>query len=89
MFLKNKNIIFKIRRSKVTDYAALSHLLVYSLIVFKYMNLIIRKEKIHLRENWLIFGGIWGESELIFRIWGAKENTFRDLRKFLLWIWGD
>ena len=26
MFLKNKNIIFKIRRSKVTDYAALSPL---------------------------------------------------------------
>ena len=26
MFLKNKNIIFKIRRSKVTDYAALSKL---------------------------------------------------------------
>ena len=25
MFLKNKNIIFKIRRSKVTDYAALSY----------------------------------------------------------------
>ena len=25
MFLKNKNIIFKIRRSKVTDYAALSN----------------------------------------------------------------
>ena len=24
MFLKNKNIIFRIRRSKVTDYAALS-----------------------------------------------------------------
>ena len=27
MFLKNKNIIFKIRRSKVTDYAALSRAL--------------------------------------------------------------
>ena len=26
MFLKNKNIIFKIRRSKVTDYAALTML---------------------------------------------------------------
>ena len=26
MFLKNKNIIFKIRRSKVTDYAALKEL---------------------------------------------------------------
>ena len=25
VFLKNKNIIFKIRRSKVTDYAALSN----------------------------------------------------------------
>ena len=25
VFLKNKNIIFKIRRSKVTDYAALSY----------------------------------------------------------------
>ena len=24
MFLKNKNIIFKVRRSKVTDYAALT-----------------------------------------------------------------
>ena len=24
MFLKNKNIVFKIRRSKVTDYAALN-----------------------------------------------------------------
>ena len=27
MFLKNKNIIFKIRRSKVTDYAALNGVL--------------------------------------------------------------
>ena len=27
MFLKNKNIIFRIRRSKVTDYAALTVLL--------------------------------------------------------------
>ena len=26
MFLKNKNIIFKIRRSKVTDYAALTNM---------------------------------------------------------------
>ena len=29
MFLKNKNIIFKIRRSKVTDYAALRQVLLY------------------------------------------------------------
>ena len=33
MFLKNKNIIFKIRRSKVTDYAALIYCLVnYSIL---------------------------------------------------------
>ena len=29
MFLKNKNIIFKIRRSKVTDYAALSKTIIF------------------------------------------------------------
>ena len=27
-----------------------------------------------LRENWLIFLGIWGEAELILRIWGATEK---------------
>ena len=31
MFLKNKNIIFKIRRSKVTDYAALNERILYRL----------------------------------------------------------
>ena len=36
----------------------------------------------HFRENWLIFLGIWGEAELILRIWGAKENIFRELRYF-------
>ena len=36
----------------------------------------------HFRENWLIFLGIWGEAELILGIWGAKENTFRELRNF-------
>ena len=38
-FLKNKNIIFKIRRSKVTDYAALtfsSHLSGVDLWILKY-----------------------------------------------------
>ena len=34
VFLKNKNIIFKIRRSKVTDYAALSFFSFPSLFVF-------------------------------------------------------
>ena len=45
--------------------------------------------KIHFRDNWLIFLGILGEAELFLRIWGAKENTFRELRNFLLGIWGD
>ena len=33
------------------------------------------ERKIHFRENWLIFLGIWGEAELILRIWGARENA--------------
>ena len=40
------------------------------------------KKKIHFRENRPLFLGIWGEAELILRIWGAKENTFRELRNF-------
>ena len=34
VFLKNKNIIFKIRRSKVTDYAALSAWLKLKMTIF-------------------------------------------------------
>ena len=33
MFLKNKNIVFKIRRSKVTDYAALSETILISSVM--------------------------------------------------------
>ena len=32
---------------------------------------------LHFRENWLTFWGIWGEAELILRIWGAKEKYFQ------------
>ena len=44
---------------------------------------------LHFRENLLTFWGILGEAELILRIWGAKENIFRELRYFLSGIWGD
>ena len=27
---------------------------------------------LHFRENWLTFWGIWGEAELILRIWGPQ-----------------
>ena len=47
------------------------------------------ERKIHFRENWLIFLGIWGEAELFLGILGAKENTFREQRKFFSGIWGD
>ena len=33
-FLKNNNIIFKIRRSKVTDYAALNPTMILSFFLF-------------------------------------------------------
>ena len=32
---------------------------------------------LHFSGNGLIFGGIWGEAELILRIWGAKEKYFQ------------
>ena len=47
------------------------------------------ERKIHFRENWLIFLGIWGAAELILRIWGVKKNTFREMEKVLSGIWGD
>ena len=56
--------------------------LVYSFIVFNTCEFNPMERKIHFRENWLIFWGILGEAELILRIWGAKENTFRELRIF-------
>ena len=34
-------------------------------------------DSINLRENWLVFLGIWGEAELILGIWGAKEKYFQ------------
>ena len=54
------------------------------------------ERKIHFRENWLIFLGIWGEAELILRIWGAKEKyfqgneafSFRDLGRSLHYFQG-
>ena len=39
-------------------------------------------EKKHFRENWLIFLGIWGEAEIILRIWEAKEKYFRGAEEF-------
>ena len=32
--------------------------------------------------NWLIFLGIWGEAELILRIWRAKEKCFQEAEEF-------
>ena len=34
-------------------------------------------DSINLRENWLVFLGIWGEAELILGIWGAKEKYYQ------------
>ena len=40
------------------------------------------ERKMHFRENWLIFLGIWGEAELILRIWGAKEKYSQGAEEF-------
>ena len=46
------------------------------------------EKKIHFRENWLIFSGIWGESESILRTWGAKEIYFQGAEEFSFYIQG-
>ena len=61
----------------------------YSLIVFKDVNLILWKENIYLRKNWLIFWGILGEVELILRIWGAKRKYFQGAGEFSFRNLGD
>ena len=33
-------------------------------------------------DNWFIFLRIWGEAELILRIWGAKERYFQGAGEF-------
>ena len=44
---------------------------------------------LYFRKNWLIFWGIWGEAELILRIWGAKEKYFQGAEVLFSGIWGD
>ena len=44
------------------------------------------ERKIHFRENWLNFLGIWGEAELIWEarekyFQGAEEISFRDFER--------
>ena len=46
------------------------------------MNLILWKEKYIFGRIGLYFWGIWGEAELILRIWGAKEKYFQGAEEF-------
>ena len=57
--------------------------------VFKFVILILRKEKIHFMENWLIILVIWGEAELFSGIWEQRKNTIREQGKLFSWILGD
>ena len=41
------------------------------------------ERKIHFRENWLIFLGIWGEAEIILGIRGSKEKYFLGAEEFI------
>ena len=54
---------------------SLSHALLYSVIVFKYVILILRKEK-YILGRIDLFLGIWGEAGLFLGIWGAKAKYF-------------
>ena len=50
------------------------------------------ERKLHFRENWLIFLGIWGGGGKLnsFKGFGEqRKNTFRELKNFLSGIRGD
>ena len=51
--------------------------------------ILILREEIHFRENWLIFLEILGEAELFLEIWGAKANNFREKRTLFSGSLGD
>ena len=70
-------------------YSSLKNALLYSFIVFKYVILILRKDKYILGGICLYFWGFWGEEELILEIWGAKANTFRETRTLFAGRRGD
>ena len=67
---------------------SLSHALLYSFKVLKYVIILIYGKKIHFMENQPIFLGIWGEAELFLGIWGAKANNFREKRTLFSGSWG-
>ena len=59
MFLKNKNIIFKIRRLKVTDYAALSDNLSSKPIFGLFESGCFTQALLYQNLSWLVcFGGV-------------------------------
>ena len=51
------------------------------------MNLVLWKEKIDFRKNWVIFLESWGEAELILGIWGAKAKYFHGAVNFFRDFW--
>ena len=60
MFLKNKNIIFKIRRSKVTDYAALRRINDVAAILFQRWKRHKTNADCRMLIGWCVCGGEGG-----------------------------
>ena len=67
----------------------LSHALVFSFIVFAYMNLITWKEKNILGIIGLYFGGFVEKLNWFSGFWEHRQNTFKELRNVLSMVLGD
>ena len=61
----------------------------YSFIVFKYVIIILWKNKYILGRMCLIFGDLGRSRTFFFGIWGAKANTFRESRTLFAGRLGD
>ena len=84
MFLKNKNIIFKIRRSKVTDYAALNSQM-------SLQKLEINQRNYHIKINLIQYieaDFLHAKSDLIynkeFRIYLEKISSIKNIPNYVL-----
>ena len=56
---------------------------------FKYVILILWKEKYILGRIDLYFGGFGEKLDFFLGIWGAMQNNFTEPRKLFFQIWGD
>ena len=96
MFLKNKNIIFKIRRSKVTDYAALTDRTPITSVIWLYsddrqiFDLSINRTighivfSVQLEKQWINFPDVFIQKYIRLMVDPVKQNSDLSCRNLVI-----